>query len=303
MRTPPLRNSSRSRRPDNDPTGALRPVATLSVTGVRPTKSRGQNFLVQAAVANRIVDAARLTARDHVIEIGPGLGILSERIAAYPVARLTLIELEPRLAARLEERFTGDRRVRVIAADFLKADFEALSDCAPVKIVGNLPFNAAAAILSRLCDHSGTIARMVLMFQREVGDRIRAEVGDPAYGALSVYTSLYFAIESHFRVSAGNFHPRPKIDAEVLVFVPRSKALFRAEQEVQILTTIRAAFSAPRKTLRNALAHALNLKAHLADEALRSASIDPGARAETLTTADFIRLAGRLQPMMAGSDA
>ncbi len=270
---------------------------------MQPTKARGQNFLVQAAVANRIVDSARLGPEDRVIEIGPGLGILSERIAAHQVARLTLVEIEPRLASRLEERFAGDRRVRVVAGDFLKTDFASLFDRAPVKILGNLPFNAAAAILTRLCDHWSSIARMVLMFQREVGDRIRASVGEPAYGALSVFTSLYFEVESHFRVSAGNFHPRPNIDAEVLVFRPHPSLAFLPDEESHVLSTIRAAFSAPRKTLRNSLSQALNLNAGLVDELLRSASIDPGARAETLNTADFVRLARRLQPMVAGSDA
>jgi len=281
--------------------GALRAVPTLGAVGVRPAKARGQNFLVQAAVANRIVDAARLGEGDIVVEIGPGLGILSERIAAHRVARIALVELEHRLAARLEERFSGDRRVRVVAGDFLKIDLRALFDRAPIKIVSNLPFNSAAAILSRLCDHSHAISRMVLMFQREVAERIRARAGESAYGALSVFTSLYFEIESHFRVAAGNFHPRPKVDAEVLVFQPHAR--FARDDERRVLSTIRAAFSAPRKTLRNAISHALHLNANTIDESLRRASIDPGVRAETLSAADFIRIAHELRAVMAVADA
>jgi 16S rRNA (adenine1518-N6/adenine1519-N6)-dimethyltransferase len=285
------------------PESALRPRSSLGSIGVRPTKSRGQNFLVQAAIANRIVDAAALTSTDRVVEIGPGLGILSERIAAHPVARFTLVELEPKLATRLEERFTGDRRVKVITGDFLAIDIPALCDRGPVKIIGNLPFNAAAAILARLCGHRGAIARMVLMFQREVGERIRARVGDDAYGALSVYTALYFTIESHFKVGAGNFHPRPKIDAEVLVFEARSDPGFDADEEAAVLATVRAGFFAPRKTLRNSIAHATHLSANLVDELLRVASVDPGARAETLRPEDFIRLARHLGPVLTGSNA
>ena len=100
----------------------------LTAIGVRPRKSRGQNFLVQVAVANRIVDAAHLPPEDRVLEIGLGLGILSERIAAHPLSKLTLVELEPSLASQLEQRFAGDRRVRIVNADFLKADFAALCD-------------------------------------------------------------------------------------------------------------------------------------------------------------------------------
>ncbi len=298
-----MRNPQKFRPRGRDDAVPHQPAATLARAGVQPSKSRGQNFLVQAAVASRIVDAARLGADDRVIEIGPGLGILSERIAAHPVARFTLVEIEHRLAARLEQRFAGDRRIRVVTGDFLKTDFASLFDRAPVKVIGNLPFNTAAAILTRLCDHRKDISRMVLMFQREVADRIRAGAGDSAYGALSVFTSLYFDVESHFRVSAGNFHPRPAVDAEVLVFRPHPSLLCLPEEEQSVLAAIRAAFSAPRKTLRNALAQALHLNPNLVDEILRGESIDPGARAETLNTADFIRLARRLQPMLPGSDA
>jgi len=285
------------------PDPALRPRSSLSSVGVRPAKSRGQNFLVQAAIANRIVDAVHLASDDRVIEIGPGLGILSERIAAHPIERFTLVELEPKLAARLEERFTGDRRVKIVTGDFLEIEFGALCDRAPVKIIGNLPFNAAAAILALLCSHRGSISRMVLMFQREVGERIRAQVGDDAYGALSVYTALYFTIEWHFRVGAGNFHPRPKIDAEVLVFEPRSDPGFDTDEEPAVLAAVRAGFFAPRKTLRNSIAHATHLNASLVDELLRAASVDPGARAETLHSEDFIRLARHLGPVLTGSNA
>ncbi len=280
-----------------------RPRPALDAIGVRPSKSRGQNFLVQTAVANRIVDAARLRADDHVIEIGPGLGILSERIASHPIARLTMVELDAKLADRLAQHFAGDRRVRVINADFLKMDFTTLLEDRPVKLVGNLPFNSAAAILTALCGRRGDISLMVLMFQREVGDRIRAGAGDPAYGALSVFTSLYFEVESHFRVSAGNFHPRPRVDAEVLVFRPRRIPPFSKDEEPGVLATVRAAFSAPRKTLRNALSHALGMNASEIDESLRSAAIDPGARAETLATDDFVRLARHLGAATADSNA
>jgi 16S rRNA (adenine1518-N6/adenine1519-N6)-dimethyltransferase len=282
---------------------ALRAGTVLTAIGVRPRKSRGQNFLVQVAVANRIVDAAHLARDDRVLEIGPGLGILSERIAAHPLSKLTLVELEPSLAIQLQQRFAGDRRVRVVNADFLKADFAALCDRVPTKVIGNLPFNAAAAILSRLGAYRAGISRMVLMFQREVAERIRARAGEPSYGALSVFTALYFKVESHFRVSAGNFHPRPRIDAEVLVFEPQARPIFDTEEESAVLATIRAAFSAPRKTLRNSIAHALRLNAGAVDETLRAAAIDPGARAETLPSADFVRLARHLGPLLAGSNA
>src|SRR5277367_4288928 len=126
-----------------------RPAPALARAGVRPAKSRGQNFLTSAGVADRIVAAAKLCETDSIIEIGPGLGILTEKIATQPRRSLTLVELDARLATRLQERFAG---VRVINADFLAIDFAALAGDARVKVIGNLPFNVAAAILRRLSD-------------------------------------------------------------------------------------------------------------------------------------------------------
>src|SRR5713101_7122347 len=152
----------------------LRSAAALAIAGVRPLKSKGQNFLVQARIADRIVAAAELAPGDDVIEIGPGLGILSERIARCPIRRLALVELDPRLSERLCAHFEHDSYVSIIARDFLKTDFRELYERQPLRIIGNLPFNVAAAILERLCGHHAAIARMVLMFQREVAERIRA---------------------------------------------------------------------------------------------------------------------------------
>jgi len=279
-----------------------RPAPALARAGVRPAKSRGQNFLTSGAVADRIVAAAELAKTDPVVEIGPGLGILTEKIAARPLRSLTLVELDPRLAARLQERFAdrGGANVRVINADFLALDFAALITEPPVKVIGNLPFNVAAAILRRLSDNARMISRMVLMFQREVAARIRAIPGDEAYGALSVFNALYWKIDLHFTVAAGSFHPRPKIDAEVLAFTPRAPQMFAAGDESDVLETVRASFSAPRKTIRNALSHCLGIDSTRIARALAWAAIDPATRAEKLGVPDFLRLAHALRIELAG---
>jgi 16S rRNA (adenine1518-N6/adenine1519-N6)-dimethyltransferase len=307
--------------------GKLRPAGALALAGVRPHKSKGQNFLVQPRVADRIIEAAEIAGGDDVIEIGPGLGILSERIAEQPLRRLILIELDERLASRLRERFAGDSRIAVINQDFLaKAprdflviaprdifaiaprDFpdspppefavpdarEMLPD-APLRVVANLPFNVASAILERLCAMHERIARMVLMFQREVAERIRSRPGTGNYGALSAYTAMYWEIDDHFRVAAGSFHPKPKVDAEVLTFAPRRPMSFAPAEEVHVLATVRAAFSAPRKTLRNAVGKALAIEPVALEAAFERAAIDPAARAATLAAGDFVRLARALQ--------
>jgi 16S rRNA (adenine1518-N6/adenine1519-N6)-dimethyltransferase len=274
-----------------------RPASALARAGVRPAKSRGQNFLTSAGVADRIVNAAQLSETDSVIEIGPGLGILTEKIAARPRRSLTLVELDARLVTRLQERFAD---VHVVNADFLAIDCAALLDDSPVKVIGNLPFNVAAAILRKLCDNSRMISRMVLMFQREVALRIRAKVGDDAYGALSVFTALYWNIDTHFTVAAGSFHPRPKVDAEVLAFAPLATPSFADVDERDVLETVRASFSAPRKTIRNALSHALGIENAQTVLALERAAIDPGTRAEKLAVPDFLRLAHSMRIELAG---
>ncbi|MGH7985465.1 MAG: 16S rRNA (adenine(1518)-N(6)/adenine(1519)-N(6))-dimethyltransferase RsmA [Candidatus Binataceae bacterium] len=281
-------------------------AAALADAGVCPSKGRGQNFLVQAQVAERIIDAAALGTNSAVVEIGPGLGILSERIAARPIRRLILVELDRRLAATLQTRFAGDDHVSVVAEDFLTCALPQLAGAPPITVVGNLPFNAAAAILHKLCDQRGLIERMVLMFQREVAERIRARPATTAYAALSAYSALYWKIAGHFRVAAGSFHPKPRVEAEVLVFEPVARTFADDEEDI-VRETIRSAFCARRKTLRNALVHGLDASAGQVEALLAAAAIAPSARAETLATGDFIRLARAIAKIKAsprlGADA
>jgi 16S rRNA (adenine1518-N6/adenine1519-N6)-dimethyltransferase len=273
--------------------GADSPGRTLRAAGVKPSKSRGQNFLVQGAVADRIVALAELHPGDEVVEIGPGLGILSERILAAPVAMLHLVELDRELAARLRVKLTG--RLELIEADFLKIDLHTIAAQHPVKVIGNLPFNAAAAMLRKLGEARERISRMVLMFQREVAERIRAAPGDNAYGALSVLNALDWEIPQHFRVEAGSFHPRPKVDAEVLCFVPRRAPLYAPHPRAQVRDVIRAGFASRRKNLRNALSAGLRMRPQEVETLLAGLAIDPAARAERLAPMDFVRIASAIE--------
>ncbi|MBF6569273.1 MAG: ribosomal RNA small subunit methyltransferase A [Candidatus Binataceae bacterium] len=263
-----------------------RPSILLAAANVRPSKSRGQNFLVQPKIADRIVACAGLEAADEVIEIGPGLGILSERIALSAARKFTMVEYDRGLATSLESRFGS---ARIVCADVLDVDLAQLAEHPPIKIIGNLPFNAAAAILHRLCAFQPIISRMVLMFQREVAERIRAGTEQSGRSALSVFTALYWHIDDHFRVLAGSFHPRPKVDAEVLVMSPRDRT-FSGAQESAILATVRAAFSAPRKAIRNGLTDRLGVRSAEVIAALTEVGIDSSARPATVETDDFIRL-------------
>jgi 16S rRNA (adenine1518-N6/adenine1519-N6)-dimethyltransferase len=273
------------------------PGRALRAAGVSPSKRRGQNFLVQGAVADRIVAMANLGAGDEVVEIGPGLGILSERILAAPVSTLHLVEVDRHLAARLRQRLAA--RCNLIEADFLKLDLRQVAARPPIKVVGNLPFNVAAAILRRLGECRDLVSRMVLMFQREVGERLRAGAGDRAYGALSVLTALDWEIPQHFRVEAGSFHPRPKVDAEVLCLVARRAPVCPPELRQMVIDVIRAGFAVRRKNLRNALSAGLRMAAPDLAAALGLAGIGQTERAERLNLEDFVRLAAAIQKVIA----
>lgn len=288
-----MRVQRRSRRSTRILVAAESPGKALRAAGVTPSKRRGQNFLVQGAIADRIVALADLQPDDEVIEIGPGLGILSERILAAPISMLHLVELDRELAARLRQRLSG--RFELIEADFLKLDLARVAIHPPVKVIGNLPFNVAAAIARNLSEARELIARMVLMFQREVGERLRANPGDSAYGALSVLTALDWEIPGHFRVEAGSFHPRPKVDAEVLCFIPRRVPLCAPASRSQVRDVIRAGFAIRRKNLRNALSAGLRLRPERVEEALAIAQIDPAQRAEEMSPEDFVRLSRAIE--------
>jgi 16S rRNA (adenine1518-N6/adenine1519-N6)-dimethyltransferase len=285
-----MRHSSESTL-DHAPNDQAHEKALL--TGFRPQKSKGQNFLIQRRIADRIARLAELGGADDVIEIGPGLGIVTEAVMECGVRSLTAIELDTKLAQSLEARWRGRPEFRVICADFL--GLRALPGEGQIKVVANLPFNVASFILERLCNHRQRVTRMVLMFQREAAERIRAGAGEKAYGALSLYTALYWDIADHFRVAAGSFRPRPKVDAEVLVFTPREPVPFAPDDEQLVLRTIRAAFTAPRKTLRNSLAAGLGMQPPHAADLLEHARISPDARAATLALEDILRLASVLK--------
>jgi 16S rRNA (adenine1518-N6/adenine1519-N6)-dimethyltransferase len=288
-----LRKKNRTSQPSSNPPDSSRARTILESAGLTASKSKGQNFLTQGAIADRIVAAANLSASDDVIEIGPGLGILTERILEHEVRSLTLVELDHALAERLRETYRAKPAIMVIEADFVNVDLRTLATSG-AKIIGNLPFNASGAIFRALCKYHELIALVVAMFQREVAERIRAMPGTSEYSALSVFAALYFDIDEHFRVAAGSFHPKPNVDAEVLRFRPRPQLLFDLDEERHLAHTVRASFSAPRKMIRNSLAAGLAISSVDAADALVRAQIDPTARAESLSPPDFVRLARAL---------
>jgi 16S rRNA (adenine1518-N6/adenine1519-N6)-dimethyltransferase len=247
----------------------------------------GQSFLVAPAVARRIVDVADVRGRT-VVEIGPGLGALSDELAAT-ASELVLVEIDRRLADRLRERYFGVPHVRVVHADALAVDFAALLDGRDGAVaIGNLPYSVGTRILLRLFEAPRPFARLVLMLQREVAERIVASPGSKPYGTLSVWTALHGNARIAFRVSSGAFVPRPKVDSAVVTIALWSEPPVAIADPRRFRDVVRGAFGQRRKTLRGALGRVA------AASQIEAAGIDPGRRGETLSLEEFAAIANRL---------
>ena len=254
--------------------------------GLRARRSLGQNFLFDDNLLDRIARAAGDLSATEVVEVGPGPGGLTRALLRAGSPHVIAVEKDTRCIAALQELIMAARgRLDVVEADALEVELAGLTATAPV-IAGNLPFNAATEILMRLLDRAERVKAMVLMFQREVGDRIAAAPGSKDYGRLSVMVQWRCAVERCFEVPARAFVPPPKVHAVVLRLTPRAAPLFPADATA-LRQVLAAAFGQRRKTLRNAMSTLAEDPAGL----LEAAGIDPGLRAERLTIEQFCALA------------
>ena len=249
-----------------------------------PRRRFGQNFLVDRAVIARIIQAIDPRPDDNLVEIGPGLGALTEPLLGL-VTRLQVIELDRDLAARLQERFPAERLV-VHQGDALKFDFGTLRS--PMRVVGNLPYNISTPLLFHLAMFAGRCVDLHFMLQREVVERMVAAPSTAEYGRLSVMLQYRFRMEKLFTVPGSAFRPAPKVASAVVRLVPLGASERAACDESQLSQAVTQAFSHRRKTLRNSLSG-------LATEAdLLALDIDPGLRAENLPVAAFVAIANRI---------
>lgn len=275
------------------PIGAVR--RELASMGRHPRKRLGQHFLADKGVAQRIVDLAQLHGTERVVEIGPGLGALTD-VLVTRAAELWLIEIDADLAGRLRTQYADRPQVHIVQQDVLKVDFAAvLGAGAPAVVVANLPYNIATAILTALLE-ARCFARLVLMLQREVVDRLRAQPGTKDYGALSVYTQLAARLRPGLRVGPEAFVPRPKVESEVIVVEPYAQPPVDVDDPALLNRVVRAAFNQRRKQLANSLRAICNDPA----AALRTAHIDPTRRPETLTLTEFAALSDAMASSCSG---
>jgi len=261
---------------------------------VRATKRRalGQHFLRDAGVACAIVDLLAPTTHDLVLEIGPGAGALTGELARR-AGRVVALEIDRGLVEGLRARVPS---VEVIEADARVWDYGALARPRDgrVLVAGNLPYSVGKPILAALIAARTAIDEMALMLQREVAERVAAAPGGKTYGSLSILSQLYCDARVALRVPPSAFRPPPQVESAVLHLRVRPAPCVPLADERRFHAVVRSAFAQRRKTLANALAAGLGLPLEVVRATARTAGVDPGRRAETLTILEFAELARRL---------
>lgn len=246
-----------------------------------PRKRFGQHFLHERGVIRRIVDELDLQADDGVVEIGPGLGALTDFLLPK-LNHLDVVELDRDLAKLLRERYPPEK-LTVYEGDALAFDFSILGE--PLRLVGNLPYNISTPLLFHFATFRERLSDGHFMLQREVVDRMVAAPSTAAYGRLSVSLQLDFSMESLFRVGRGAFTPPPKVESAIVRMTPLPNDSFNLSDRGLFSTIVNRAFMQRRKTLRN------SLRDHLSPDDFVSVDIDPMARAENLSVGDYVRIA------------
>ena len=248
-------------------------------------KRFGQHFLEDRDVIGRIVDAMALRQGDSIVEIGPGLGALTGPLLER-VAHLHAVEIDRDLCARLRRRFPPGR-LTVHEGDALEFDFESLA--APLRVVGNLPYNISTPLLFRLSAVGERCTDMHLMLQKEVVDRLTAAPGSKDYGRLSVMLQYRYRFERLMQVPASAFRPEPKVDSAVVRLMPRPAAELAALDAESFARVVKKAFSTRRKTVKNSLSGLVSAAE------LAALGIDPSLRAEDLAVPAFVAIANHVR--------
>lgn len=276
--------------------------AVLERHGFTFKKSFGQNFLTDTNILQKIVDTADIDKNVNVIEIGPGIGALTEFLAEN-AAEVMAFEIDDRLVPILEDTLRDHDNVKVINEDVLKADLQTRvkefeNPNLPIKVVANLPYYITTPILMHLIESKIPFAEFVVMMQKEVADRISAEPNTKAYGSLSIAVQYYMTAKVAFVVPRTVFVPAPNVDSAILKMTRRKQPLVEVKDEDFFFRVSKASFVHRRKTLWN------NLTSHFGkseevknklEQALENAVIKPSIRGEALSISDFARLSDALR--------
>ncbi|MFI1397433.1 16S rRNA (adenine(1518)-N(6)/adenine(1519)-N(6))-dimethyltransferase RsmA [Streptomyces sp. NPDC020681] len=260
--------------------------------GVRPTKQRGQNFVIDANTVRRIVRTAEVREDDVVVEVGPGLGSLT--LALLEAAdRVVAVEIDDVLAGALPSTIVARMPKRAMRFSLVHSDamlVDELPGVEPTALVANLPYNVAVPVLLHMLDRFPTIERTLVMVQAEVADRLAASPGNKVYGVPSVKANWYAEVKRAGSIGRNVFWPAPNVDSGLVSLVRRSRPVDTTATKAEVFAVVDAAFAQRRKTLRAALAGWAGSPA-AAEKALVAAGISPQARGEALTVEEFARIA------------
>lgn len=271
---------------------ARRVKDALASRGLSPRKRFGQNFLIRDELAERIVEHAHLSTDDVCVEIGPGAGALTPRIAQR-CRRVVAIEKDTGLADYLREEMAEWRGIEIVEGDFLEQDLVAIAAAEgadKLAIVGNIPYNITTPILERIFEQRAVVRSAVLLVQKEYAERLAAAAGSPEYGSLTLFARYHALLEPLMTIRASAFWPRPDVDS-MLVRVLLREAPPVDAPEALLFAIIRAAFGQRRKQLANNLERALGMTREQVERLGRHAGIALSRRGETLTLEEFARLA------------
>lgn len=255
---------------------------------LRADKKLGQNFLIDEDIVRRIVAAAELTADDTVLEVGPGIGTLTQGLAESG-AKVVAVELDKRLLPVLDTTLAGYDNVRIVSGDILQVDIMREVDAPEFKVCANLPYYITTPIIFALLEKRLPMERLVAMVQKEVAERMAAQPGGKDYGALSVAIQYYTEPEIAFIVPPSSFIPAPAVDSAVIVCKRRRQPPVEVCDEALFFRVVKAAFSLRRKMLSNSLKN-MGVTGEQAGRWLELAGVDGRRRAETLSLEEFARL-------------
>lgn len=258
-----------------------------SKAGHQARKRFGQNFLHDPGVIEQIIRAINPKPDDAIVEIGPGLGALTEEILAVN-PKLQVVELDRDLIPVLRTKFFNYPDFRIHEADALTFDFSQLMVDRPLRIIGNLPYNISTPLIFHLLGQAGVIRDMHFMLQKEVVQRMAAVPGDNNYGRLGIMTQYFCKVQPLFEVGPGAFRPAPKVDSAIVRLVPHETLPNPARDLKTLQAVVRTAFNARRKTLRKALGGMVSVAQ------LQNLGINDGLRPENLALADYVAIADRL---------
>lgn len=257
-------------------------------------KKYGQNFIGDPALLERIATVCDWQPGDRALEIGPGAGTLTRAIARE-AEEVLAVEIDRRLAPLLEETLADCANVHLVFTDALKADLDALMRDTlgwdgRYKLIANLPYYITTPLIMHVLEDSEKVRELVIMVQKEVGERLCAAPGSKAYGAVTVMVQYAATVARAFDVGRHAFVPAPEVDSTILHLIPYEKRPIQAQSDAVLRRVVKAAFSQRRKTLRNSLS-SLGCDKALIKQALEAAGIEDSRRAETLSVAEFVALA------------